>query len=84
MPFTDHAMQHIDDESRPFFNVGTQKPLWQGKEMCISSVGCVVKSILCLSHHCHGHPTKQNNLKNQIYSNEIGDDHVNQGAKAID
>jgi hypothetical protein len=40
MPFVDHAMQHIGDESRLFFNVGTQKPLWQGKEMCISSVGC--------------------------------------------
>ncbi len=40
MPFVDHAMQHISDESRSFFNVGTQKPLWQGKEMCISSVGC--------------------------------------------
>jgi hypothetical protein len=40
VPFVDHAMQHINDESCPFFNVGTQKPLWQGKEMCISSVGC--------------------------------------------
>ncbi len=40
MPFANHAMQHIDDESCPFFNVGTQKPLWQGKEMCISNVGC--------------------------------------------
>jgi len=57
MPFVDHAMQHIGDESRSFFNVGTQKPLWQGKEMCISSVGCV-KSILCLSYYCYGHPTK--------------------------
>jgi hypothetical protein len=40
VPFIDHAMQHISDESSLFFNVGTQKPLWQGKEMCISSVGC--------------------------------------------
>jgi len=58
MPFADHAMQHIDDESRLFCNVNTQKPLWQRKEMCISNVGCVVKSILCLNHHRHSHPTK--------------------------
>lgn len=40
MPFVDHAMQHIDDESRSFFNVGTQKPLWQGKEMHPLNANC--------------------------------------------
>jgi len=40
-----------------FIGVSNQKPSWQGEE--IHLVQIVIKSLLCLSHHCCDHPVKE-------------------------